>query len=101
MGSKHDALIDIIARELKLRGYTQIYKNIEYKNKGKEGEIDLYAEHNHYRLLFEVKTNYNYKSYCKAIRQLTRAEKYYFNTNHRVFKFYVCNIRDPIIKWVK
>ena len=102
MTSKHDQLIDIIAEELKRRGYENIYKNIEYKrNKTIIGEIDLYATHKHYVLLFEMKTTYGHKSYYKAKNQLNRAEKKYFKSYQRVFKFYVCNLYDPFIKWIK
>jgi Holliday junction resolvase-like predicted endonuclease len=96
--SKHDTLVDVIAEELKQRGYEHIHKHVEYKTRRKKGEIDLYTEHKHYVLLFEVKTNYTKKNYCKAKAQLTRAEKYYFNKSQRVFKFYVCNLNEPYIK---
>ena len=98
--NKHDQLIDIIADELQQRGYTKIHKNIEYNHRKHKGEIDLYAVKDKYVLLFEMKTNFSTKNFGKAKAQLQRAKKYYFNKDQRVFKFYVCNIEDPYIRWV-
>ena len=98
--SKHDKLIDIIAKDLTKRGYTDIHKKIEYKTH-RDGEIDLYATKGKYVLLFEMKTNFSLKNFGKAKEQLERAEKYYFNKHQKVFKFYVSNINNPYIKWIK
>ena len=98
--NKHDKLIDIISKDLKHRGYTDIYKNTEYSNL-KCGEIDLYATKGKYVLVFEMKTNYNLKNYEKAKQQLNRAEKYYFSKHQKVFKFYVSNINNPYVEWIK
>ena len=98
--NKHDKLIDIIAKDLKHRGYTDIHKNTEYKTL-RDGEIDLYATKGKYVLLFEMKTNFSLKNFGKAKEQLYRAEKYYFSKDQKVFKFYVSNINNPYIKWIK
>jgi hypothetical protein len=95
----HDKLVDLIEQELLSRNYNEIYKFVEYKNK-KSGEIDIYARKNKYVFLFEIKSNYSKKSYFKAIEQLKRAEKYYFNKYDRVFKFFVYDIKNPQIRWI-
>lgn len=100
----HDSLVDLINDEMLSRGYTNIHRNVNYKQK-RSGEIDLYVQHNKYIYLFEMKSNYSIKSYNKAIDQLHRAEKYYFRNNgkkrYRVFKFFVYDHKDPKIKWIQ
>jgi Holliday junction resolvase-like predicted endonuclease len=92
--SKHSDLVNVVEKELRQRGYDIIHKNIEY-NKTKKGEIDIYAVKNNYILLFEIKCNKHIKSYNKAVDQLYRAERYYFNKKQRVFKFFVYDCKKP------
>lgn len=96
---RHDSLIDVVEDELRNRGYQSVYRNTEYSNMSC-GEIDLFATRGDYVLVFEMKSNNNYKSRKKAFEQLDRAETNCFPF-HRVFKFYVSDYKNPVIEWVK
>jgi len=77
----HDSLVTRIELELKNRGYEFIYRNTEY-SKQSCGEIDLYTVKDNYVLLFEMKSNHNYKNRKKAKEQLYRAKNNcFFNRN--------------------
>lgn len=94
MTSKHDKLVDLVEKELLERGYSDIYKFVEYRGKKRVyGEIDIYARKGKYVLLFEVKSFNSKRNYKKAIEQTLRAKKYYFNNDDRVFMFYVYGIK--------
>jgi Holliday junction resolvase-like predicted endonuclease len=95
--SKHDQLVDIIADEMRSRGYTEIFKHTEYIRR-KSGEIDLYVVKGKYVFCFEMKTNDCERGYNKAVDQLRRAEKYYFRKYQRVFKFYVYDYKNPKVR---
>ena len=96
---RHDSLIDIVEKDLKDRGFKNIYKNTEYSNISC-GEIDLWAKKDNYILIFEMKSSYSQRTRNKAIEQLNRAERNCFPLN-RVFKFYVSNYKCPRIDWIK
>jgi Holliday junction resolvase-like predicted endonuclease len=99
MKNKHDALVNIVEKELQRRGFDNIVKFREYSYK-QCGEIDIYATKNNYVLLFEIKTNHTYKAQKKAREQLLRAENNCFK-NNRVFKFYVTNVSNPKYEWIR
>lgn len=75
MGSKkkHDKLIDKIFKELKgLSHIDWIKKNVEYKY----GECDLLLSVDKQLIYYEVKSNFNEKSYKKGIDQINRFKRY-------------------------
>lgn len=88
---RHDKLIDIISKELQKRGWNPrlIETNKEYVKGRHAGEIDLIARQGRYALACEMKCSKNNKSRGKAIKQLERMEKHYFNRNERLFKLYI------------
>ena len=65
------------------------YQNIEHNVNYELGEIDLFAIHNGYMLLFEMKSHYAPKQHSKAKKQLAREEKYFKRYANRIFKFEV------------
>lgn len=100
---RHDGLVDKVKEELNARGFNHLFDHIEYKKHKHCGEIDVYAEKDNYILLFEIKGRDCCHNYTKAVKQLTRAERYYFDKGHRIFKFYVSYDHNDNIqyKWVK
>lgn len=97
--ANYDFLIDLVEVELRSRGFQSIYKNTLY-HQGGCGEIDLYTVRDGYVLLFEMKCTDNYRSRKKATEQLDRASVNCF-PNNRVFKFYVSNYSNPVIRWLR
>lgn len=98
---KHDSLVEIIKKELTDRKFVHLFDHIEYK-RHLCGEIDIYAEKDDYILLFEVKCNNSGQNYKRAKEQMNRAEKYYFGTSKRIFKFFAYyDNNKPVIMWLK
>lgn len=84
--SKHDKLVLTLEDRLLSNGWkTTTFK--EYHNHHGDGEIDLYATKDNYRVLFEVKCNIRQKNWIYAHDQLARATRNYFRDNKKTFAF--------------
>lgn len=83
--SNHDDLVDIIRNTRLNKNHTNIHEFSTYW----KGEVDLHTSNNNYALIFEMKSNNTSKGKKRAHNQLNRAEKYFFDKEYRVFKFYV------------
>lgn len=97
---EHNELTEVIAKELKDRGYNpHLYQ--EYRTNGACGEIDIFAIKDNYVLLFEIKKTDSIRNYNKAQKQTLRAELNCFPHN-RVFRFYAYTTEDGYnIEWIR
>ena len=100
---RHDGLVDKVKQELINRDITHLFDHVEYTRHQHSGEIDVYAQKDDYILLFEIKGKDNCHNYTKAVKQMTRAQNYFFGKGHRIFKFYVTYDKNNNVKykWVK
>lgn len=100
---RHDGLVHKVEQELIKRKFNHLFTHVEYNKFPHCGEIDIYAEKDNYILLFEIKGRDCLQNYNKAVKQMTRAEQYFFDKQHRIFKFYVCYDDKDNIKynWVR
>ena len=109
----HNNLEELVAKELKAKGWKNITKNTNYvgmnsKGNSHSGEIDIYAtKYNKYLFVGEVKSGVaNAKKSDKAIGQLYRAISRYFSKlfpTFRKFPFYIHPDEDdqPIYEGIK
>ena len=85
--NKHDRGIEEIVKRLETDDFDDIRKFLVYGNKANPiGEMDVVAYYNGYALIFEFKSNDNYKLREHAIDQLHRASEYI--KNYKKFLFY-------------
>lgn len=84
--AKHDALVNIVAKELKARNF-DVHKFIKFKLYRQDGEMDLYAIKDNYMIIAEIKCSHNYKTEQKAMYQLHKDEQLF--DKYRIFKFMV------------
>lgn len=85
----HDGLVRCVEEDLIKLSYKAIVKFVNYRY----GELDIYAlKARNYVLLFEIKSIYRRGARMKAVSQLKRAKRCYFDKNNRVFKFHVYGV---------
>lgn len=110
--SKHDKVIDLLVQRLMEEGrYSKILINSEYYNiKYREhGEVDVAAFKGglipKYALFFEVKSNDSEKARKKAMQQLKRNNRMFYNDGlTRTFGFYVYsanNEKGYELEWIR
>lgn len=106
----HDKLVDIVQERMTNNGWDT--KKFWHYDKG---EIDLFAYRqkdwssidqaydNKTILLFEMKSQCNRHSRKHAVEQLKRAKEVYFNSEYRVFAFYVTFDKNRNVKyeWIR
>jgi len=100
---KHETLCDVVEDRLKNMGLiTQ--QHVMYKDRGRDGEVDVLGFNERYLLLCEIKSSDKPKNLIQGEKQLYRAESRYDTRNHtrRIFKIlaYYNNNNDPVYEWI-
>ena len=85
--NKHDKVIKNLESRLKNNGW-EVINFEEYIDHNTEGELDLYATKNNYRLLFSVSDTVIKRKFVDDIGILCRL-RHYFYDNYKTYAFLV------------